>query len=425
MCGLSVAALNCETAYLTSFSRNKTNSQRRGRAIPCRLYAGVSGAAARLDGGQGRGGHSLSIGAGSVKQARLFARASSPRGVAGVRWALAAELTYATMHGRTLTARAFADTARLAASRSGVPVDARLKGYVNWLWTRHRANVKSGAFARGFAAVQATRGRASGRVRFAACRDRDRAALRFRRDGESLRQVAARLGCSLWAVRTASDREARRRAQERAKHQRAVERARGLRVGGTWCGPGLWARVMPRPGESVFRFKRRVGMSLCARRRALLDDPVALADGIKWASAQSGLSYGSEDTYKAAAAAIWMVRRGVIQTFRSWVPLRENTRLDVHNSRHVEQKRDAVVDSTRADKPGWLWDEARGSPGARRRPGAQRGPGTWTALADISGIRAQPAPCTTPVATPEQAAKHINDMRQLTSKRRRRAGPDG
>ena len=286
-----------------------------------------------------------------------------------MRWALAAELTYATMHGRTLTARAFADSARLAASRSGLPVDARLKGYVNWLWPRHRANVQSGAHARGFAAVQGTRGRASGRVRFAACRDRDRAALRFLRDGESLRHVAARLGCSLWAVRTASDRDARRRAQARARHQRAVERARGLRVGGTWCGPDLWARVIPRPGESVFRFKRRAGMSLCARHRALLDDPVALADGIKWASAQSGLSYGSEDTYKAAAAAIWMVRRGgVIRTNRTYVPLTESTRLEVHNSPHVEQKRDAVVDSTRADKTGWLWDEARGSPGARRGP---------------------------------------------------------
>ena len=66
-----------------------------------------------------------------MKQGRLFARASRLRGVAGVRWALAAELAYATMHGRTLTARAFADTARLAARRSGVPVDARLTGYVN------------------------------------------------------------------------------------------------------------------------------------------------------------------------------------------------------------------------------------------------------------------------------------------------------
>ena len=47
-------------------------------------------------------------------------------------------------------------------------------------------------------------------------RTNDLAALRFRRDGESLRHVAARLGCSPWAVRTASEREARRRAQERA-----------------------------------------------------------------------------------------------------------------------------------------------------------------------------------------------------------------
>ena len=163
-CGLSVTALNSATSLPHLFTQQDQHPAR-GRAlaaIPCGLYAGVSGAAARLDGGQGRGGHSLSIGAGSVKQARLFARPSSPRGVSGVRWALAAELTYATMHGRTLTARAFADTARLAASRSGLPVDARLKGYVNWLWPRHRANVQSGAHARMFAAVQGTRGRASG-----------------------------------------------------------------------------------------------------------------------------------------------------------------------------------------------------------------------------------------------------------------------
>ena len=370
-CGLSVTALNSATSLPHLFTQQDQHPAR-GRAlaaIPCGLYAGVSGAAARLDGGQGRGGHSLSIGAGSVKQARLFARPSSPRGVSGVRWALAAELTYATMHGRTLTARAFADTARLAASRSGLPVDARLKGYVNWLWPRHRANVQSGAHARMFAAVQGTRGRASGRVRFAACRDRDRAALRCRRDGESLRQVAARLGCSLGTVQTASDREARRQAQERARHQRAVERARGLRVGGTWCGPGLWARVTPRPGESVFLFKRRVGMSLCARHRALLDDPVALADGIKWAAAQAGLSYGSEDTYKAAAAAIWMVRRGgVYRTIHTYVPLTESTRLDVHNSRRVEPERDDRGLTRRADKNGWLWNEGRDDVRCRAGP---------------------------------------------------------
>ena len=272
-----------------------------------------------------------------------------------MRWALAAELTYATTHGRTLTARGFADTARLAARRSGLPVDARLTGFVNWLWTQHRAAVKSGAHARGFAAVQGTRGRASGRVRFAACRDRDRAALRFRRNGESLRQVAARLGCSLGAVQTASDREERRRAQERARHQRAVQRARGLRVGGggMWCGPGLWARVTPRPGEGVFRFKRRVGMSLCARHRALLDDPVALADGIKWAAAQAGLSYGSEDTYKAAAAAIWMVRRGgVYRTIRTYVPNTESTALSVHSLPGVWRQECYDWLTRRADKNG-------------------------------------------------------------------------
>ena len=171
-------------------------------------------ACVRGDRGWARSGRA--IGAGGVTQGRVFARAYRPRGLARVRWALAAELAYAAIHGRTLTSRAFAGTVWLAARRSGVPVDARLKGYVNWLWTKHRADVKSGAFARRFAAVQATRGRASGRVRLAACRDRDLAALRCRRDGESLRHVAARLGCSVWAVRTAGEREARRRAQERA-----------------------------------------------------------------------------------------------------------------------------------------------------------------------------------------------------------------
>ena len=327
----------------------------------------MAGACVRGDRGGARSGRA--IGAGGVKQGRLFARSTRPRGVAGVRRALAAELTYATMHERTLTGRAFADTARLAARRSGLPVDARLTGFVNWLWTQHRAAVKSGAHVRVFAAVQGTRGRASGRVRFAACRDRDRAALRFRRDGESLRQVAARLGCSLRTVQTASDREARRRAQERARHQRAVQRARGLRVGGTWCGPGLWARVTPRPGEGVFRFKRRAGMSLCARHRALLDDPAALADGIKWAAASAGLSYGSEDTYKAASAAIWMVRRGgVYRTIRTSVPHTNSTALSVHSSRRVKPSEHDGWVTRRADKNGWLWDEGRSGVQGRAGP---------------------------------------------------------